>query len=55
MLKFSIGFIVGGFLGSMLGRLLPIEAFLIVGIIVIVSAILLFFIFHFGVRDFQGY
>ena len=55
MLKLLIGFIAGLFVGFLLGLVLPIEVFYIACIILALLAVLFFFFFHFGLRDFQEY
>ena len=55
MLKLLIGFIAGLLVGFLLGRVLPIEIFYIACIILILLAMLFFFVFHLGLRDFQEY
>ncbi|MFZ5903214.1 MAG: hypothetical protein ACOYZ8_06665 [Chloroflexota bacterium] len=55
MVKLMLGLPIGLFIGLLLEQFLPVEWILIAGIILIVLVILFFLIFHFGVRDFQGY
>jgi hypothetical protein len=55
MLKLLIGFIAGLLVGFLLGRVLPIEFFYIACIILILLAMLFFFVLHLGLRDFQEY
>jgi hypothetical protein len=55
MLKLLIGFIAGLLVGFLLGLVLPIEFFYITCIFLVLLAVLFFFFFHFGLRDFQEY
>ncbi len=55
MLKLFIGFLVGVFAGYVLRLVLPVEFFLIAGLVPLVLAVLLFYLFHLGLRDFQEY
>ncbi|MFZ5886959.1 MAG: hypothetical protein ACOYYF_05770 [Chloroflexota bacterium] len=55
MLKFVAGFVVGLFAGYWLGLVVPVQFFLIACLVVMGLAALLFFLFHLGIRDFQGY
>lgn len=53
MFKLLIGFIAGVFTGFGLGLALPAEIFIATCIVLTVLAVLLFYIFHLGLRDFQ--
>jgi hypothetical protein len=55
MFKLFKGLLVGLFVVLLLVDFLPIEFLLITGILLIVLGIILFFLFHLGVQDFQGY
>jgi hypothetical protein len=55
MLKFIAGLVVGLFAGYLLGLVVPVRFFLIAILALMVLAILLFFLFHLGVQDFQEY
>ena len=55
MLKLLIGFVGGLLAGFPLGLVLPIEFFYIACISLTLLAVLFFFFFHFGLRDFQEY
>jgi len=55
MLKLFIGFLVGVFVGYGLGLVIPVEFFLIACLVLLVLAVLLFYLFHLGLRDFQEY
>jgi len=43
------------FLGCVLSLVIPIEFFLIAGLVLLVLVVVLFILFHLGVQDFQGY
>jgi hypothetical protein len=55
MLKLLIGFIAGLLAGFLLGLVLPIEVFYIACIILVLLAVIFFFVLHLGLRDFQEY
>jgi hypothetical protein len=55
MIKLFPGFLAGLLVGFLLGRIVPIEFLLILAITCIVLAVVLFFIFHLGLLDFQEY
>jgi len=55
MFKPCIGIGAAIIIGLFLGWSLPIECFLIAALALIGLAILLFAVFHLGVRNFQGY
>ncbi|MBI3340108.1 MAG: hypothetical protein HY022_08260 [Chloroflexi bacterium] len=52
-LKFAVGVLVGLFAGYLPGLVIPIKFFLIMCLALMALAVVLFFIFHFGLRDFQ--
>lgn len=55
MLKFAAGVLVGLFAGYLLGLVIPVRFFLIACLALMALAVVLFFVFHFGLRDFQEY
>jgi hypothetical protein len=55
MLKFVAGFVVGLFAGYLLGLAVPVEFFLIACLVFLALTVLLFYLFHLGLRDFQEY
>ena len=55
MFKLCIGIGAAIITGLFLGCALPIEFFLIAALILIGLAVLLFLLFHLGLRNFQGY
>jgi hypothetical protein len=52
-MKYIVGFIAGGFVGYLLGRFIHVEFFVIASVFLMFGAILLFILFHIGLRDFQ--
>lgn len=55
MLKFAAGVLVGLFAGYLLGLVIPVKFFLIACLALMALAVVLFILFHFGLRDFQEY
>jgi uncharacterized membrane protein YfcA len=55
MIKFISGFMAGGFIGYLLGQVIPFEYFLIVSVLLLFISFVLFTLFHLGLRDFQEY
>ena len=55
MLNFSLFFLAGVFAGYWLGLVIPVKFFLITCLALLALAVLLFFLFHLGLRDFQEY
>ena len=55
MFKFFIGVLIGAFAGYVLGPAVTVEFFLIACLVFLALAILLFYLFHLGLRDFQEY
>ena len=55
MFKLFIGFLAGVFAGYLLGLVIPVKFFLITCLALLALAVLLFFLFHLGMRDFQEY
>lgn len=53
MLKLFIGFLVGVFAGYLLGLVIPLKFFFIACLVFLVLVVLLFYLFHLGLRDFQ--
>ena len=55
MMRFFAGLGVGIFVGYLLGLIIPIEVFIIACLVLLALVILVFFLFHLGIRDFQEY
>jgi len=55
MMRFLAGLGVGIFVGYLLGLVIPLQVFMIACLVLMALVILLFFLFHLGVRDFQEY
>ncbi len=55
MFKLFIGFLAGVFAGYLLGLVIPVRFFLIACLVLLALAVLLFFLFHLGLRNFQEY
>ena len=55
MLIFFIGLVAGLFVGYLLGLMIPLKFFLIACLVLLALAVVLFFLFHLGLRDFQEY
>lgn len=55
MMRFLVGLAVGVFVGYLLGLVIPIEVFIGACLVLAGLVVLLFFLFHLGVRDFQEY
>ena len=55
MMRFLAGCGVGLFVGYLLGLVIPIQVFMIICLVLAGLVVLLFFLFHLGVRDFQEY
>jgi hypothetical protein len=53
MIGFIIGFIAGGFVGYLLGQIIPPEFFLITSIMLLFGATLLSVLFQIGLRGSQ--
>jgi uncharacterized membrane protein YfcA len=51
--KFFLGFVAGGFVGYLLGQVIPMEFLLVAGLLLLIGVFLLFILFHIGLRDFQ--
>jgi hypothetical protein len=54
-MRFLAGLGVGIFAGYLLGLVIPLKVFMIACLVILAVVILLFFLFHLGVRDFQEY
>lgn len=55
MLKFIFGLGIGLFVGYWLGLVIPVQFFLIACLVLLALAVVLFFLFHLGLREFQEY
>ena len=55
MMRFLAGLGIGMFVGYLLGLVIPIQVFMIICLVLAGLLVLLFFLFHLGVRDFQEY
>jgi hypothetical protein len=55
MMRFLAGLGVGIFVGYLLGLVTPLQMFMIACLVLLALVILLFFLFHLGIRDFQEY
>lgn len=55
MMRFLAGLGVGIFVGYLLGLVIPLQVFMLACLVLLALVILLFFLFHLGVRDFQEY
>jgi hypothetical protein len=55
MMRFLAGLGVGMFVGYLLGLVIPIKAFMVICLVLLALVVLLFFLFHLGIRDFQEY
>ncbi len=55
MMHFLTGLGVGVFTGYLLGLVIPLKVFMIACLVLLALVILLFFLFHLGIRDFQEY
>lgn len=54
-MHFLTGLGVGVFTGYLLGLVIPLKVFMIACLVLLALVILLFFLFHLGIRDFQEY
>ena len=54
-MRFLAGLGVGILTGYLLGLVIPPQAFMIACLVLLALVILLFFLFHLGIRDFQEY
>lgn len=55
MMRFLAGCGVGIFAGYLFGLVIPLKVFMIVCLVLLALMVLLFFVFHLGVQDFQEY
>ena len=55
MFKLFLGFLMSLLSGCLLGRVLPVWLALSACLALLVMAVLLFLLFHFGISDFQEY
>ena len=55
MTRFFSGCGVGVLTGYLLGLVMPIKVVIFAGLGLLILVLLLFFLFHLGVQDFQGY
>jgi hypothetical protein len=55
MFKLFVGFLAGVFAGYLLGLVIPVKFFMIACLVLLALAVLLLFVFHLGLRDFQEY
>jgi len=55
MLKLFVGFLADVFAGDGLGLVIPVKFFLIASLALLALAVMLFYLFHLGLRDFQEY
>jgi uncharacterized membrane protein (Fun14 family) len=55
MMRFLAGLGVGALVGYLLGFVIPIQVFMIICLVMAGLVVLVFFLFHLGVRDFQEY
>jgi hypothetical protein len=55
MMRFLAGLGVGIFVGYLLGLVIPLQIFMIICLVLAGLVVLLFFLFHLGVREFQEY
>ena len=53
MMRFLAGLGVGMFVGCLLRLVIPLQVFMIICLVLAGLVVLLFFLFHLGVRDFQ--
>lgn len=55
MLRFLTGVGIGIFAGYLLGLVIPLRVFMIACLVLLALAVLLLFLFHLGIQDFQEY
>lgn len=53
MLRFLVGLGLGLFVGYLLGLVIPIQVFIIACLVLLAFVVVVFFLFHLGVQDFQ--
>lgn len=54
-MRFLAGLGAGVFAGYLLGLVIPLQVFMIICLVFLALLVLLFFVFHLGIRDFQEY
>ena len=55
MMRFLAGVGIGIFVGYLLGLVIPLQVFMIICLVLAGLVVLLLFLFHLGIRDFQEY
>lgn len=55
MVRFFSGIGIGVFAGYLLGLMIPIRVFMITCLVLLAFSVLLLFLFHLGIQDFQEY
>lgn len=55
MMRFFAGLSAGIFTGYLLGLVIPLKVFMVICLALLALVVLLFFLFHLGIRDFQEY
>ena len=55
MSKFIFRILILMFLVCLLSFFIPVQFFVIAGLVLLVLVVILFVLFHLGVQDFQGY
>ena len=55
MIRFLTGLGIGIFAGYLLSFVIPLKVFMIACLVLMALAVLLIFLFHLGVQDFQEY
>lgn len=55
MVRFFAGFGIGIFAGYLLGLVIPLKVFMIACLVLMALVVLLLFLFHLGIQDFQEY
>ena len=55
MIRFFAGVGIGIFAGFMLGSVISLKAFMIACLVLMALVVLLLFLFHLGIQDFQEY
>jgi hypothetical protein len=53
MMRFFAGLGIGIFTGYLLGLVIPLKVFMMACLVLLALVVLLFFLFHLGIRDFQ--
>ena len=55
MIRFLAGFGIGIFAGYLLRPVIPLQVCMIICLVLLALVVLLFFLFHLGIQDFQEY